>query len=245
MNMLAGASAAGLTEQEDRLGGGSWIIDTDVYEGTVKVAYLTKSAGGAIGVQLIADIDGKEYRELTWVSNKAGEFYFTNQKNEKQGLPGFVTINDLCLFCTEKELKDQTQEEKIVNVWDSELRKEAPKSVVVLTELTDKKILVAINKNLENKSEKQPDGSYKDIPDTRDTNSIEKFFHPEKKVTISEAKRQLAEGEFIYAWLEKNKGNVRDKRSIKDGDAGGHAGRPGGAPNAGAGGQQRKSLFDN
>lgn len=245
MNMLAGASATGLAEQEDRLGGGSWVIDTDVYEGTIKMAYLTKSAGGAIGVQLNIDFDGKEYRELTWVSNKAGEFYFTNQKGEKQGLPGFVTINDLCLFCTEKELEAQTQEEKVANVWDNELRKEVPKNVTALTDLLEKKVLVAINKNLENKTEKQPDGSYKDIPDTRDTNSIEKFFHPEKKVTISEAKRQLSEGEFIYAWLEKNKGNVRDKRSIKDGDAGGQSGRPGGAPNAGSGGTQRKSLFDN
>lgn len=245
MNMLAGASATGLAEQEDRLGGGSWVIDTDVYEGTIKMAYLTKSAGGAIGVQLEVDVNGKDYKELTWISNKAGEFYFTNQKEEKQGLPGFITINDLCLFCTEKELKDQTQEEKVVKVWDSELRAEAPKNVIVLTELLGKKVLFAVNKNLENKTEKQPDGSYAAITDTRDTNSIEKFFHPEKKVTISEAKRGLAEGEFIYAWLEKNKGNVRDKRTIKDGDAGGRSGRPGGAPNAGAGGQQRKSLFDN
>lgn len=242
--MLAGATTAGLTEQEDFLGGGSWVLDTDVYEGTIKVAYITVSSGGAKALNLIAEFNNKEFRETIYFTNKAGEFHFINQKQEKQGLPGFITVNDLCLFCTNKELGEQTIEEKVVNVWDNEQRKELPKNVPVLTELTGKPILVAINKNLENKTQKQGD-EYVAIPDTRDTNSIEKFFHPEKKVTISEAKRGLGEGEFIYAWLDKNKGNVRDKRTIKDGDSGAQSGRPGQAPAAGTGGNQRKSLFDN
>lgn len=229
----------GLEQTEDRLGGYS-PFSTDIYHSKIKLAYAIESSGGAAGVVFVADINGREYRETLWVTNKKGETFYLNKndKTKKVPLPGFEVVNTICIMTTEKPLKEQATEEKMVNIYDYDLRKEVPKSVQVLVDLLGKDVYLAITENLVNKTEKRGD-EFVPIADTRIENSIEKVFHYPTKMTINEATSEKPEATFFDAWSERNSGNQRDRRSIKDGGSGGTAG----APQAGASGSKPKSLF--
>jgi hypothetical protein len=248
MSRFGNLTTEGLEETQDRVGGFS-PLETDAYTGTIKVAYAGQSQGGAHNVTLIVDIDGREYRETVYVTNKKGENFFLNQndKTKKVPLPGFTVIDDICLVTTDKPLAEQRDEEKIVNIYDFEAKREVPTSVPVLVDLLGKTVTLGIVKQLENKSEKQGD-QYVPIADTREINFIDKVFHHPTGITTVEARNGIQEPKFLEAWTTRNKGNTRDKRTIKDGEAGtaGRPGRPGGAPQAApaAGAQPaRKSLF--
>ncbi len=243
-----------LEEKEDRVGGGSWTRETDIYEMTIKVAYVSKSAKGAQAVNITyADNDGKEYEEAYWVTGQNGNnYYMVKDKDQKEtgkkkALAGFDHVNDICLVTTDKPLKDQDEyvEEKTVNVYDPDQKKKLPKSVPVITSLLNKKVYVAIYKRLENKSVKDNQGNYQPVSDTRDTNTTEKIFHSPTKFTVKEAQNGAEAPVFFDTWIEAHKGKVMDKRTIKDGAAG-TAGRPGqkNPPAAGGSGTtERKSLF--
>jgi hypothetical protein len=246
MSLFTNLKSEGLEEAQDRLGGFQ-PFDTDIYEASIKLAYAGQSSGGAMNVTLVADIGGREYRETIYVTNKKGENFFLNQndKSKKVPLPGFTTIEDLCLVTTEKPLAEQTTEEKVVKIYDYELRADAPKSVEVLTELLGKQVYLAIVNQLENKNEKDNAGEYQPIADSRTVNLIDKVFHYPTKMTTVEA-RNGAEATFFDKWAERNRGQVRDRRTIKDSGEG-SSGRPGrsdsGPPKSGSSAAPRQSLF--
>lgn len=248
MGIFNNLNTEGLEKSEDRLGGFS-ALDTDVYTGTVKLAYAGKSDGGAMNVTVILDLGGKDYRETVYVTNKKGENFFLNKqdKSKKVPLPGFTVINDLCICTTEAPLSEQATEEKQVMIYDYDQKKELPQAAEVLIDLIGKPVSVAIVNTLENKGVKQNDGSYAPGPEERTVNNIDKVFHEPSKMTVAEA--ILHEGwdaekaVFMNSWLERNQGKQRDKRAFKDGQAG-TAGKPGaksGPPSSGGG--ERKSLF--
>lgn len=240
MGMFDGLSNDGLEETEDRLGGYQ-PLETDAYPATIKVAYAGQAQSGAKSVTILADINGQEYRETVYVTNKKGENFFLNKQDEtkKVPLPGYTTINDICLVTTEKNLADLATEDKVVNIYDSEAKREVPKSVPVLVDLIGKAVILGITKNLENKSDKQSDGSYVPNAETRETNSIAKVFHSPSKMTVVEAREGLTSAVFHDSWVERNKGKTSDRRTVKDGPANG---RPNSGPPQ-SGGGERKSLF--
>lgn len=246
MGIFSNLNATDVDKGEDRLGGGGFILETDVYRGTIKMAYAITADSGARGVVLITDFGGKEYRETFYITNKKEETFWTNDQGKKMALPGFTVIDDLAMVTTEKSILKQDSENKIVKVYNYETKKDENTSVPVLVDLIGKPCLMAIYKNLENKSQKDSNGKYVDIADTRDTNSVEKVFHEPTGLTLNEATSGATEAVFIHSWTEKHKGKVKDKRSIKDGQAG-TSGRPGSSSDAApaAGSNQRKSLFGN
>lgn len=249
MSMFANLKTEGLEESQDRLGGyAPW--ETDIYSGTIKMMYAGESAKGAKSVTVVFEAGGREYRETVYVTNQKGENFFPNKDDPKKKvpLPGFTTIDDICLCASGAPLCDQDIQEKMVKLWDPEEKKELPKSVPVLVDLIGKPVSLAISKVLENKNKKNDStGEYEPTAEERNINVIEKVFHTESKMTATEARNGKTEGEFWTAWVERNKGQTRDKRKIKDGSAG-QAGRPtprtqGGPPQASAGAPARKSLF--
>lgn len=208
--MFANLTTEGLEKQEDRLGGNK-TFDTGIYDATIKLAYAGASAGGAKFVQLVLDIDGQEYRETVYITNKRGENFFMSG-DKKSPLPGFTLIDNIALLTTELPLSQQDVEEKVVKIYDFDEKKEVPKNVPVLIDFLQKNITLAIVNQLENKTVKADDGSYIPTAEERNVNLIERVFHYETKVTVTEALNDIAEGEFIHKWKEKNDGKVRDKR---------------------------------
>ena len=230
----------GLEKAEDRLGGGFSVRETDIYTFKIKAAYAGKSQGGAMNVSIIATDSQGEYRETIYITNKKGENFFVKD-GKKVPLPGFTIINDLCLIATGEPLSEQETEDKVINLYDYDAKKEVPTSVPMIMALVGAEVSLSVQKNLEDKNAKNDAGEYVPTGETRDTNTIGKVFHTETKMTVVEALEGAEEAKFWDAWLEKNKGKVFD-RTKKDTGGGKPVGtRP--APTAGAKESSRPSLF--
>lgn len=204
----------GVEEQQDRLGG-SYTIETGLYDGIIKLAYVTTAQNSkAKCVITVIDYAGKEVTERTWVFNKEGKP--TYEKNGKKFmLPGFELINDMCFMATGLGLAEQKVENKVIKVWDPDLKKEVDKSMPVITSLLGKPITAAISKVIENKQEKVDD-KYVDTNEKREVNVTEKYFHTETKRTLVEVKKglsvEIAQEDLFYTkWGEKNTGVTKDK----------------------------------
>jgi hypothetical protein len=249
-NIFGNLTTEGLEQSQDRLGGFR-VLDTDAYTGTLKAVYAGKSpTSKAQSISVILDTEQGEYRETFWVTNKNNENFFRNKQDttKKVPLPGFVVINDLCLVTTNKELAEQTTEDKVMNVYDVDAKKEVPKSVPMLVELLGKKVTFGILRETRNRQVKNAStGEYEDTAESRDENTTDKVFHHPSNLTVVEARQGTTVATFFNAWLEKNKGNTRDRRSIKDGNGGGQSGRPGRPntpPKAGEAAPKTPSLFN-
>lgn len=251
MSLFKSFTTAGLEETEDRVGGFS-SVEAGLYTATIKMAYHSVAASGANAINFVFDLGGREYRETTYITNKKGENFFLNKedKTKKVPLPGFTVVDDICLCTTEKPLSEQDAQEKVVKIYDFDAKKELPKSVPVLVDLLGQKVGLGIIKTLENKNVKNTTtGEYEPTAETREVNSIDKVFHVPSNLTMVEVRNEVEEAVFFTGWVERNKGEIRDKRLIKDG-VGGTPGRPGApgarpAPTAPQAGEApaRKSLF--
>lgn len=247
--LFAGLSTKGLEEAEDRLGGGRRIFDTDVYENIdIKLAYTGKSDSGARYVTVIALIDGEEYEETIYITNGKGENFF-ERDGKKQQMPGFVTINELCLTATGSELEDQETEERQIEVWSYEEKKKVRQARDVLTDLTGAKASIALRKATQPKTKKTDqvkDGKpvYEDTDEDVTINEIVKAFHPETRATVSEIRKaqkddKEIEAKFIDEWAEKYRGTTYNKRK-----GGGSKGASSGAPkSSGTSDKPKSSLF--
>ena len=246
MSIFGNLTNEGLEETTDRLGGFQ-IRATDIYPATIKAAYAGQSDGGARNVTIVVELPDGEYSETIYVTNKKGENWFLNQndKSKKVPLPGFTTIDDICLVTTGKPLAEQDSEEKVVKIYDFNERKELPKAVPMLVDLIGQTLFLGIVQQTVDKNQKnESTGEYEPTGETRDENVIEKVFHDPTKMTVVEARQGATEPVFFEKWLSKNKGIVRNKAKGADGK-GTQSGRPGGgAPQSGAGGQKKtSSLF--
>lgn len=245
-NPFGNLSNDGLEQARDVLGGGGVVFDSDVYDGTIKLAYYGAAQSGAKFLAVHIQIGDREYRETMYVTNKAGQNYW-EKDGKRNPLPGYTTANDLALMSTGYNLGDSELgwEEKVVQLWDFDAKAEIPKKVIVATEMLGKPITVAILKQIEDKSKKnESTGEYEPTGETRETNTIDKVFHSESGKTFSEfvAKKPA---EFKDKWQAKNQGQVRDKSKGLPGKSGapGRSGAPSSANNAGAGAARKGSLF--
>jgi hypothetical protein len=246
----------GVTEDmektEDRIGGGRHFFDTDVYENaTIKLAFAGKSDSGARYVTLIALIDGQEYEETIYITNSKGENFYTKDGKKNQ-MPGFVTINELCLTATGEELEDQDTEERQIEVWSYEDKKKVRQARDVLTGLTGATASLAIRKATQPKTKKTDrtgsDGKaiYEDTDEDVTINEIVKSFHPETRATVGEIRKAAKDGKdpeakFIDEWAEKWKGSVQNKR--KGASSASKGGASDGAPKSSGGDKPKSSLF--
>jgi hypothetical protein len=248
MNAVFGnLTTTGLEESQDRLGGGFRPLESGAYTGKVKLAYAGKAvSSNAQSVTIVLAHAGGEYRETFWITNKEGKNFY-ERDGKKNALPGFTIIDDLCVVTTNKGLAQQGAEDKVVNLYDFDQKKEVPTSVPMLIELIGKDVTFGIQKRLVNKQAKnQTTGEYEDTAEEREENVTDKIFHYPSNLTVVEAKKGIQTPTFYGAWIEKNAGVTQDRRSIKDGAGAqtGRAGRPMGAPpKAGDSAAKTPSLF--
>ena len=236
----------------DRVGGGFEAIPTDIYEGTVKLAYVSKAAQSkASAVNLILLIDGKEQAFQVYVTNKNGENFYTDKENPTKKIPNssFEIIDDLCLLTTNAGLIDQDHEEKVVKIYNYTERKEIPTQVPCLTALHGQPVKVAIQRQIVDKEKKDDSGEYKPTGETRTKNELIKFVQPDTNMTVNEYRAELTSAEWYPAWLSKNKGKDRDMSTKTAGGASGGGvlgtGRPGGTTMFGtqSSAAPKKTLF--
>lgn len=238
-----------INDQGDVLGGGG-TRESGIYPFTVKMAYVQPAKSGAIGVHLTLEDDkGQELRRTEYITSgtaKGGKNYY-ERNGQKNYLPGFLLINDLALLITGHGLTDLEAEieEKLVPIYNFESQKEIPTKVPVLIPLLNKPIKAGVLKVIEDKRTKGDDGEYVPTGETREVNEINKFFHAESGMTVTELKANADEAVFIQQWDEKRSGQTIDKTTKVSGKSGAPSARPGlaGAASGGAATPSRPSLF--
>lgn len=220
MSLFATLNTEGVERTEDRTtsSSGFSILESGAYEATIKTAYAGTSKSGALNVTLICNIQGQEYSETIYITNRNKEPYYTDQQRKKHFIPGYNIINSICQLTTGKTLKEMETEEKVLNVYSPTEGKQVPTPVPVLSDLAGKQVVLGILHEVRNKATLNDQGVYVDTPESRDENRINAVFDIETKKTLNE-KLDGKESVFYVKWLEKNQGKTVDRRTIKDGNA--------------------------
>lgn len=224
---------AGNAVEKDIVGGGFKSLPSGIYGFDVLLAYCGKSKGGAKFVQLeLKEVDTDNKRRFTiYVSNKEGSIKYKNKKTGAlEYLPGFLTIDSLCLLTVGKPLVQlQAQiEKKTINLYNFDLKREVPTEVDMLMPLIGQRIKAGILETIENKSAKNPStGEYEPINEKRTINEIDKFFRDRDDKTVGEIVGKKEKAEFIDTWKAKWDGVPNDK--YKAVAQAGNSGVPGGA----------------
>lgn len=202
-----------IEESKDVLGGGSGVLETGVYSFTIDLAYVDTSKSGAVGIVLnLSNKDGQKIRTTEYVTSgtdKGGKNYYETKDGKKRYLPGYTLINEMIMLTLDCELADIDTEEKVINIYNFDLKKEAPTKKQVITDLLGKDVLVAVNKTIKDK--------YAEPNESVEVNELFKFFHTETRKTVNEYRAEEEAAVFIDSWLEKNKGKVKDIRKESKG----------------------------
>ena len=219
MNNLFGNAAAELSgsEKEKDVLGGRSLLPTGVYEGKLEVVYITKSAKGAQAFNLVVDINGKKVRDQIYVTNREGGVTYTKD-GKKYPLPGYSLMNALAKLTIGKEIPQLSFENKLVKIYNYELKKEVATEVPVAVELTGETVKLGIEYLRENKNAQDQAGNYVATSETRDSNVIVRVFHVKTNQTAAEYDAQ-APAEFMGLWLKEFEGKMRDRSKPVSGGA--------------------------
>lgn len=232
-----------IANEKDSVGGGGGVLDSGLYPSTVTLAYLTKSAGGAVGLVLNAKTNqGRDIRQTIYMTSgdaKGNKNYY-EKDGQKNYLPGFIAANALALLSTGKEISDLDTEMKVVKVYNYEAKAEVPTKVEVIVDLIGKEIVIGLIKQTVDKTAKNSTtGAYEPTGETREENEIDKFFRASDKMTTAEIRAAANEPTFYNTWAAKWLGQVKNK--AKGGS--GIAGAPKAGAIAGASKKPTASLF--
>lgn len=231
MNMLATLTTdSSIADEKDSVGGNG-PLESGLYTAKVALAYITKSAGGALGLVLNFKTEaGKEIRQTLWMTSgtaKGCKNYY-EKDGEKHYLPGFNHANSLALLTVGKEISALETETKVVNVYSAEAKAEVPTKVEMLMDLLGQDIIVGLIKQTVDKTKKnESTGVYEPTGETRDENEIDKLFRARDRMTTAEIRAQAETATFIDTWDAKFSGQTRMKAKGAAGTAG--------APKAAAG----------
>lgn len=219
-----------IQEAKDSLGGSN-VLESDAYLVNIDAAYLSTADSGAKALNIIATTqEGKEYRQTFWMTSgtaKGGKHYY-EKDGKKHYLPGFQMASDLARLAAGKELAELTDEERIIKLYNKDLKKEAPTPVAMLVELVNQPVYLGIVKQLVNKTEKT-DAGYVNTAETREVNDVVKIFRAEDTLTVTEVQAGGSDDPFFNGWVEKYKGTVQNR--VKSGGVAGTVGTPAAAAN--------------
>lgn len=242
MSLLSNLTTSNeIADEKDSVGGG-FVLDSGLYPAKVTLAYLSKSDGGALALNLHLQTEaGKDIRQQLWMSSgtaKGGHNYYIDRNGDKQYLPGFLHANSLALLTVGKEISQLETETKVVNVYSKAASAEVPTNVEMITELLGQDIIVGLIKQIVDKTQKnEATGEYVPTGETREENELDKLFRARDSKTTAEIKAQAPEAVFIHTWKKKWDGQVKDKSTKTAGTTGAPK------PTAPAAGKPQNSLF--
>lgn len=244
MSLLASLTSDGsIKDETDSVGGSKFSVkESGLYEGKVSLAYLKKSEGGALALNMtVVTEDGSEIKQDFWMTSgtaKGGKNYY-EKDGQKSYLPGYLAANSLCLLTVGQEISAMETEEKVVKLYSFEAKAEVPTKVSVITDLIGKDILIGLIKQEVDKNAKDASGVYVATGETQLVNEVDKFFRASDRMTTAEIRATATEAVFVNTWEDKWKGVTKNK--AKGAKAGGTAGLP--KPAAGGSGKPVTSIF--
>lgn len=212
-----------IEEEKDTVGGSKFaVLESDVYEFTVDMAYAFDSPAGAMGVSLdLTSSEGQKFRTqiyMTSNSAKGGKNYYekeVNGKKKKFYLPGYSRMNAMAMILTGEKIEDQDTETKTIKVYDFKEGKELPKDVDCLVDFLGEKILLGVTKKIKDKMAKDPTTTKYTVPtgEVREENEVDSVFRVEDQLTFLEIKKangEEAEPVHMNDWLKAKQGKTQD-----------------------------------
>lgn len=188
-------------------------VETGIYKVVIKKAYLDESAKGAMNfnMEFLTEsgnlIRIKEY----FTKNKEnGQVNYYTKDGKNHLFPSYILLQDIAALAAQVRLEDMETEAGKVMIFDYTQGKEVPQSKEILTELLGKKINLAIEKQIEDKTANDGNGNYLPTGETREVNKVVKAFCPDDRTTVTE-KKAHEEGAYAERWLENNEGKTIDK----------------------------------
>ena len=206
---------------QDRVGGGSFVIDSGAHEAVIDKAYLVNSTSSkAVGVRVEATLsNGKKFRETIYVTNGEGKNTYLNKDNKPTYLPGFELVSNICAVTIGTELAELMPEDKVVEIYNAELKRNAPTSVKMLMELVGKSLILGIAKTKSFKQAKNAvSGKYEDTADIVEGNALINVFNT-AGYTALEIKAKATEVSFINQFMEVYKADYVKDTTKKAGNA--------------------------
>lgn len=240
-------NAGEIQTEKDVAGGGFRVLETGIYPAKITMAYTGVAKSGAHNVTVHFKTDSQELRETFYVTSgteKGTKPFFINKDGNKEFLPGYNIVESLCALTVGKHAYDVETEDKVIKLYNYDLKKEAPTQVPVIVDLLDQEIYIAVEKQIVDKNVKGADGRYVPSGETREQNEIVKVFRASDKMTTAEILAGAEEANFYNTWVEKNAGKTRNKASKTAGTAGAPTAAPAPVAQAQAG-AARPSLFGN
>lgn len=215
------------SNESDSLGGG-YTLESGVYPMKIDMAYIGKSQGGAMSVNMTFTHGQQSLKHTFWVTS--GDAKGNKSTYEKDGkhypLPGLNMVNGIVFLTLGKELGDLTTETKTVNVWNYDSKAEVPTQVEVLMDLLGQDIVLGVQKRIVDKNVKNDNGVYVPSGETRQENEVSKVFQAGSNLTVSEVKAGETAGEFMQKWADKWTGLTIDKSTASAKGNGSTAGAP-------------------
>lgn len=212
---------------------GSGLLESGVYNCTIKNAYLTKAASGAAAVNFeFKTEDNRDYKETIYFTSgtaKGGKTYY-EKDGTRYPLPGFSTFSSVSLLASGKEINQLATEELVHNIWNSEVRAEVPTKAETLVDLIGQPITLGIVKQTVDKRALTAAGTYEPTGETRQENQINKVFRASDHMTTAEIAAQAAEAKYVKTWKEKFDGVTLDKAKGEAGPNAGNLAKPASTP---------------
>lgn len=224
-------------------------VETGLYKGVIRLAYLEKSSKGALAFNVHVELEGgRMYREALYLTGgdaKGNKNYYETQNGDRKYLPGFLIANSMAVHTTGKTIDKLETEEKVIKLYDFDAKKELPAKRQVIMEMINQPIALGIFQIRENKGDPQND--YKPTNEERFINQINKVFDAETLATTTE-KEADADPEFYKTW-ESKYDSLIDRFKPVEGAPAAKQGAPMPQQNAGnttpANSEPTNSLFDN
>lgn len=225
--------------EEDFLGGG--ILDSNLYDFVVNMAYFDVSKGGANSLNLeLKTAKGQTMRTTLWITSgtaKGCKNYYEDKNGKRRYLPGFNQANAICMLGINKEISNVAPEKKVIKVYDFDAKKEVPQEKDVIMELIGAEITCGVIKQVVDKNVKNASGDYVASGETREENEIDKVFRTSDGFTVAELRAKETVAAFKDKWEAKHAGVTRNRAKGADPSA------PKGSSTSAAAAAETESLF--
>lgn len=200
-----------IQQDTDSLGGSNFSpVESGLYDLTIKMAYTSKSQGGALAMNLVFETaNGKEIKSQEWMTSGDAKgnrnFYMVKKKGKETGekayLPGFNAINSLCLLTVGKEVnKFDAPVTKTIQLYNFDAKGEVPTDVDMWEQLIGQEITAGIVKQVVDKKSKDDSGKYVPTGETREENEVKKYFRMKDGKTVNEITARSEEAIFKASW---------------------------------------------
>lgn len=208
-NLLSGLQTDNNLKHETDSLGGRQLLPTGIYQCMIAAAFLGESSGGAVNLTLALKTKTEsgaevEHKETIYFTNKNKETYYTKD-GERHALPGYQTVESLVFIITGKTIQELSTEDKVIQQYSYEQKKEVPTTVPMVMDLVGQPVYAAINKVITNKQVKT-DAGYADTNEKRELNELAKCFRASDKMTSAEIRANAESAEFFTRWVETKSG---------------------------------------